>query len=50
MKIYSENKIGDDPALRLGRTVCPDNIDLCSVDNGKTSEGLNWQKEMIKTT
>lgn len=40
----------DHPALRLGKTACPDNIDLCSIDNGKTSEVLNHQKEMITTT
>lgn len=50
MKIYSENKIGDNPALRFGRAVCLDNIDLCPIDKGKTSEVLNRQKEMITTT
>lgn len=36
VKIYSENKIGDNHALRFG--------------NGKTSEVLNRQKERITTT
>lgn len=49
VKKYSETKLGRPPGLRLGRLVCHDNTeDLCSIDNGKTSEVLNWKKKLIR--
>lgn len=49
VKKYSENKTGETPWSEAGKAVCHDNIeDLCSIDNGKPSEVLNWKKKLIR--